>query len=167
MLYLTLDLCGRDKHETSLPIPPGCLSAVTVSSFRFNASTDVKGLDNRTNRQQDDSSFVQSARQSVIWVTVGGRRRAGRSSALGPGTGGRPPRSLNIRGDFLMRGRQQLKDSKGRWLHDSRPLMIPCHEWKMWRTEQGLAGLLTNGPLQSQTLRAESGKDFFILYSPN
>lgn len=39
---------------------------------------------------------------------------------------------VNTCGNFLMRGRQQLKDSHGRWVRDSRPLVIPYYQWRMW-----------------------------------
>lgn len=137
---------------TQLPVSLGRVSALTISSFRFNSSTDVKGLD----RKETDNrmTVAQRARQSVSWMTVGGRRRAGRSWTCGLepveghywGVGG-----VNTRGDILTGGRQQPKGSKGCWVHDSRSLMIPYHLWKMWRTEQSLAGLLTDGALQIQS----------------
>lgn len=60
-----------------------------------------------------------------------------------------------------MRGRRQLKDSKGRWVRDSHSLMIPYHQWKMWGIEQGLAALLTNGPMQNQREQSQGGNSLF------
>lgn len=124
-LEFTLELCSRDNIASFLS--RWVVSALTVSSFRFNASTDVTGLDRTETDNRMTMVWSRVTRQSVVWGKEGAQ-----TLGLEPGERYRwSLSSVNTCGDFLMRGRQQLKDSKGRWVHDSPSLVILYHQWKM------------------------------------